>query len=233
MQQSSPTGPSGRKKIEVHPLRLRLIGFLFHLFYNPFAFTYDVVSALVSRGRWRAWTRTAIPRVAGTRVLEIPCGTGNLLLDMLAAGYAPVGADLSPSMLRITRGKLRRARRPTPLVRTRVQALPFPDGTFDSIVMTFPPGFVQEPAALAELYRVLDDEGRLIWVDAGRLLPRDGWNRLIQGGVNLIEGEQHESRLMDFGSRLLEEAGFEPHFETVPDEVSVVVVATSTKRRPG
>src|SRR5450756_83093 len=93
------------------PLRsilLRLLRFAFGLFYNQFAFTYDFVSALVSRGRWRAWTRAAVPRIHGTRVLEVPCGTGNLLLDLRATGYAPIGVDLSAAMLNITHGKLRR-----------------------------------------------------------------------------------------------------------------------------
>ncbi len=211
---------------------LRFLRYAFHLFYNPFAFTYDAVSALVSLGRWRDWTRTAIPRIQGTRVLEVPCGTGNLLLDLLAAGYAPVAVDLSPSMLKITRGKLRHAHAPTPLVRASVQALPFPGGAFDSVVMTFPPGFVREAGTWEELYRVLDEGGRVIWVDAARLIPQGWGSRLVQGFVNLIEGTPQEAQFIGVAREILKRHGFDPQFETVRDSASLVVVGTGAKRRP-
>lgn len=205
----------------------RLLFFAFHLFYNQFAFTYDFVSALVSRGRWRAWTRLAIPRVQGRRVLEVPCGTGNLLLDLCAAGFAPIGLDLSASMLRITRGKLRRARIAAPLARARAQAMPFPSGAFDSVVMTFPPGFVYDPAAFAEIRRVLDDRGRLIWLDSARFVQPGLWSCLVNRWIGFVGGEAGYENLM---RRVLGEAGFEAKIEWVGDDVSVVVVATATKR---
>ncbi len=209
------------RRLWQHGLRLA-----FHLFYNPFAFTYDWVSAVVSRGRWRAWTRVALPHLSGTRILEIPCGTGNLLLDLVAAGYHPLGVDLSASMLRLAHGKLRPAQVGAPLLRARAQALPFPDYAFDSIVMTFPPGFVHEPPVLAEFRRVLARDGRLIWVDAGRLLPRDAWSRILNRSFDVIEGKV---RFEEQAGPLLRRAGFEPKFEMVQDEVSAVMVATAIK----
>ncbi len=204
----------------------KLLRFAFHLFYNPFAFTYDWVSSLVSRGEWRAWTRAAIPRVAGPRVLEIPCGTGNLLSDLIAAGYAPVGADLSPWMLNITRGKLRKAGLPAKLIRARAQTLPFSAGAFDSIVMTFPPGLASDPTVLAEFRRVLDTKGRLVWVDAGRLEPNDLWGRCLNRALDLVGGEGNFERM---AGELLERAGFEAHVEWVRSPVSVVAVVTAIK----
>ncbi|MBI5301962.1 MAG: methyltransferase domain-containing protein [Chloroflexi bacterium] len=201
--------------------------FAFQLFYNPFAFTYDVVSALVSRGHWRDWTRAAIPRIAGARVLELPCGAGNLTLDLLAAGYSPIGVDLSPAMLRITRGKLNRVRLPSRLIRARAEALPFARASFDSLVMTFPPGFAYDPVALAEMYRVLDDDGRLIWVDGGRLLPRDAWDRALDAALNAVSAPSSVNAVLD----VLKQVGFEPQLETVQDEASAVLVVTAHKRR--
>jgi len=241
--------------------------FAFHLFYNPFAFTYDPISALVSRGHWRDWTRAAIPHIVGTRVLEIPCGTGNLLLDLARAGYRPIGVDLSNTMLRISQGKVRakhlpqvslRAERSNlsnrdmetpalqrtqcgasvasshktllamtpPLVRARAQAMPFASAAFDSIVMTFPPSFVFDPDALAELRRILDANGRLIWVDAGRLLPHDAWSRALNAALNATGGEGNFERV---ASEALGRAGFESRVETVRDEESVVCVVIATK----
>ncbi len=207
---------------------LAFLRFAFYQFYTTFAFTYDFVSAVVSRGHWRAWTRAAIPRIVGTRILEIPCGTGNLLIDLVAAGYAPIGVDLSPSMLRITQEKIRRvgAIHVTPL-RARAQALPFPDRSFDSIIMTFPPGFVHDPLVFAEFHRLLADDGRLIWVDAGRLLPHDFYSRLLNRAFDAVGGDYDFSR----GAKdLLARAGFNAKIETVRDEVSTVMIAIATKR---
>lgn len=208
----------------------RLLRFGFHLFYNPFAFTYDPVSAFVSRGHWRAWTHAAIPRIRGTRVLELPCGTGNLLLDMQSAGYSPIGVDLSPSMLNITRGKLKRNGTPRPLVRARAQALPFPDGAYDSIVMTFPPGFISDPTALTEIRRVLDTHGRLVWVDGARFVKPGLWSRLVNRWIGFVGGETEYVELMN---RVLEQAGFNPHVEWVGVNESAVAVATATKETAG
>ena len=209
----------------LHRIPLRALRFGFHLFYNPFAFTYDFVSAFVSRGRWRAWTRAAITRLQGARILEVPCGTGNLLLDLRAAGYAPVGVDLSASMLRITRGKLRGAG-VLHLIRARAQALPFPNGAFDSIVMTFPPGFISDPAVVAELRRALDDRGRLIWVDAARFIKPSLWSRFVNPWIGFGGDETAYELQM---AHALERAGFDAQIEWVGDDESVVAVAVGTK----
>lgn len=151
--------------------------------YTRCAFGYDWVSAVVSRGEWRAWTQAAIPFVRGTRILEIAFGTGNLHLDLHRAGYTPVGIDLSPEMGALTQKKFHAQthvpRTPPRLVRSRVQHLPFPDASFSSLVMTFPPGFVRDLDAMQEMWRVLEPRGVLLWVDAPRLHPRDLWSRFL------------------------------------------------------
>ena len=157
----------------------RGIRFAFHQFYNRFAFTYDTVSAIVSRGEWRSWTRAAIPFVQGQRVLEIAFGTGNLHLDLCAAGYTPFGIDLSSHMHAITQKKMRAQQISPRLARADVCALPFPSNFFSTLVMTFPPGFIFNPAALREMYRVLQTQGVLVWVDAAELDGNDWWNRFI------------------------------------------------------
>jgi ubiquinone/menaquinone biosynthesis C-methylase UbiE len=226
---------------------LALLRFAFHLLYNPFAFTYDFVSALVSRGHWRAWTRAAIPFIVGKRVLEVPCGTGNLLLDLRAAGYAAIGADLSAAMLDITRAKFRRAARlerspgrsvaepkeaeskGAPILSARAQQLPFPNHAFDSITMTFPPGFVRDPRAFAELHRVLRDDGRLIWVDAARLLPRDAISRALNAAIDAVDGST--TPFETFACAMLARVGFESKIERVQDDASVVSVIIASKEQ--
>ncbi|MEP7294461.1 MAG: class I SAM-dependent methyltransferase [Chloroflexota bacterium] len=82
----------------------RLIRLGFHLLYNPLAFTYDWVSWVVSLGAWRCWTGTSLRHLnaeAGATILELAHGTGNLQLDLNAAGYRAIGYDLSAAMGRI------------------------------------------------------------------------------------------------------------------------------------
>ncbi len=160
-------------------LVIRFVRFFYSHFYNRLAFTYDPVSSLVSRGEWRAWTGAAIPFAHGPRVLEVAVGTGNLQLDLRAAGFSPYGIELSPYMLEITRRKLDARGYTQALARGRVQELPFPDASFDCLVMTFPPAFVADPRAMAEMRRVLATGGTLLWVDAPYLYPRDTWSRFL------------------------------------------------------
>lgn len=204
--------------------------FAFHHFYNTFAFTYDSVSAIVSRGHWREWTCAAIPHIVGKRVLEMPCGTGNLLLDLRAAGYITIGVDLSLAMLSLTQNKLQRAGLNAPLFRARAQALPFAAGSFDSITMTFPPEFVYDPKALAEMRRVLRGDGRLIWVDGGRLLPCDVWSRLLNSALVVVDGSAMP--ISKFVCDVLAPVGFAVSIDIVRDETSQVMVIVATKRGP-
>lgn len=165
----------------------RFFRWAFHEFYNRFAFTYDGVSAIVSRGDWRKWTTAALPFVRGPRVLEVAFGTGNLELGLWQAGYHPVAVDLSPYMIEITARKLRARFAGTGLrlARADVCALPFDDRAFSTVVMTFPPGFVYQAQAMAELYRVLEIGGALVWVDAAFLDERDAWGRFLNRAFRL------------------------------------------------
>jgi ubiquinone/menaquinone biosynthesis C-methylase UbiE len=156
-----------------------LLRFGFHLLYNELAWTYDWVSWVVSLGQWRHWQRAVIPRLSGRRVLEIGFGTGDLLVDMTAAGYRPCGLDLSPYMIHIARTKLAQKGMAAPLCQGRVQALPFANGVFDSIAITFPPDFICQPRALAEIGRVLAPSGQLVIVDEGHLLGHGLLGRFI------------------------------------------------------
>jgi ubiquinone/menaquinone biosynthesis C-methylase UbiE len=216
----------------------RLLQFAFHLLYNPFAFTYDWVSRIVSRGRWRAWTNAAMPYLVGERVLDLPCGTGNLLLDLNAAGFAPIGVDLSPAMLHIAQKKLWRPApshperneaqsKNAPLLRARAQALPFAAGAFDSITMTFPPSFVYDPQVWAELYRVLRDHGRLIWVDGGRLKSPSVLDRWLNRAFQVVDGGDEMARRM---TQMLARTDFNSRVEIIEDEFSAVTVVIATRR---
>ncbi|MGB5932207.1 MAG: methyltransferase domain-containing protein [Anaerolineae bacterium] len=161
------------------------MAFAFCRLYNEFAWAYDRVSYLVSRGEWRRWQGAALPRLRGPRILEIGFGTGDLLSEMRSQGHICYGVELSPSMLRIAKRKGVKA----PLCRARVQDMPFQDEVFDSLVSTFPSSFILDPRAQREMVRVLAPGGRLVVVDEGRLLGRDLWSRFLNWALEITSGD--------------------------------------------
>lgn len=149
-----------------------LIRFGFRLLYNEMAFTYDIVSTVVSMGEWRSWQQSALKYLdpnSGKRLLELAHGTGNLQIDLVKAGYDTVGYDLSPYMGRIAQAKMKRQRLTAKLVRGKAQQLPFPTGRFDAVISTFPTDFIFAAETLREINRILGSHGRLIIVPNGVL----------------------------------------------------------------
>jgi ubiquinone/menaquinone biosynthesis C-methylase UbiE len=210
-----------------------LVRFGFRLLYNEMAFTYDLVSRVVSLGEWPCWQRAALrylPDAPGTRVLELAFGTGSFHADMLAHGLQPVGIDLSAAMVRIARGKLSRKELPVRLLRGRVQALPFADASFPAVVSTFPTDFIVEPVTLAEVRRVLIPGGRLVVVINGAFTRRSAATAALdvayratgQHSVRTPMSEAYAALTAHFA-----QAGFDARIAVEPCQrsISVVVVA--------
>jgi ubiquinone/menaquinone biosynthesis C-methylase UbiE len=141
----------------------------FQLLYNQVAWSYDLIAWVVSGGQWSAWRRLALTDLQPGPILELAFGTGGLFVDMLEAGYEPVGLDTSPYMARLAGRRLRQHRLPLLLTRGRAQELPFPSEHFATVIATFPTPFIFEATTLDEIYRVLRSEGRLVVVMEGRL----------------------------------------------------------------
>lgn len=150
----------------------RFVRFGFRLLYHEMAFTYDLISNMVSLGAWRCWQRASLRHLEvepGDLILELAHGTGNLQLDLKHAGYRVVGYDLSRQMGNLARRKLHREGYDANLVRGKAQQLPFPAGTFASVISTFPTDFIVQSVTLDEIYRVLKPQGQLIIVPNGVL----------------------------------------------------------------
>lgn len=161
----------------------RLLRFGFKLLYNELAFTYDLVSVVVSLGAWRCWQRAALKHLttpSGSYILELAHGTGNLQLDLYALGYIPIGYDLSPFMGRTASRKLKQQQLNVRLVRGKAQQLPFSTSSFPAVVCTFPTDFIFMPETLREVHRVLQPGGQLIVVPNGVLTGRGLSDRAIE-----------------------------------------------------
>lgn len=180
-----------------------LLRFFFHLLYHPLAFTYDLVAATVSLGRWKDWVKSVIPFIQGNRILEIGHGPGHLQRVLLSRGLFTVGIDESAPMGHLAKRNLTRrpvstpkpdaafAQPPSPeathhfdyaqtkLTRGVAQHLPFPNGCFDTVVATFPTEYIYDPATLTEAYRVLSPGGRLVILPGATILGRGLMDRLM------------------------------------------------------
>lgn len=87
---------------------------------------------------WRRAAAKAAVDAGGSRFLDVCTGTGETAL-LVARGAAPdsfvAGADFTPAMMREGRGK--RGRDRIVFVAAEAAALPFPDGAFDAVTISF------------------------------------------------------------------------------------------------
>ena len=203
----------------------------FSLLYNQLAWSYDLVSWVVSAGQWRLWQRSALPFLPGRPVLEVAHGTGNLLLDLVSLGLEPVGLDLSPAMGRIASRKLKRRlggnSLPIPLVRAGVEALPFAANSLASVVSTFPTDFIVQAGVIAEFYRVLRPGGAFVCVPAAQITGPALFDRWA-AWLFRVTG-QSPTGLLDPLVARFNAAGFRARLEAVRQPRSRVMVIVAEK----
>jgi ubiquinone/menaquinone biosynthesis C-methylase UbiE len=217
----------------------RVILWGFHLLYNQMAWSYDLVSWVVSLGQWRAWQEAGVPFLNGDDVLELAHGPGHMLLRLQTAGFRVVGFDLSPYMGRMAQRRLRKAGAAVPLVRGKAQSLPFAGEVFDSILATFPAEFIVYPETLAALYRVLKSGGSLVIVPEARPTGQNPlrhfmeWLFAITGQRQAAIDKQGPSQLWMRTRRHFVEVGFEVTIEQVKLEKSIVTVVVARKAVAG
>lgn len=123
---------------------------------------YDLVNRIMTFRldvRWRRLTVRQLDLPAGSRVLDLACGTGDLCRDLEAAGHSAVGMDLS-------RGMLDEARTDAPLVHADALRLPAAANTIDGVTCGFAlRNFASLEPFFAELARVLRPGGRIALLD--------------------------------------------------------------------
>ncbi|GHO43791.1 class I SAM-dependent methyltransferase [Ktedonospora formicarum] len=136
-------------------------------------YLYRFASTVPFAGQWRIWQRLIISRIQGHDVLELGCGLGDLLADMLEVGYACHAVEHSPEMVAAARDTLRKRHvgSESLVIQGTSQALPFSDASFDTVVSTFPSEYIHDPNTIAEVSRVLRPGGRLIVIEGANLLP--------------------------------------------------------------
>jgi demethylmenaquinone methyltransferase/2-methoxy-6-polyprenyl-1,4-benzoquinol methylase len=148
--------------------------------FDAIAPRYDLVNRIMTFRldvRWRKRTVRSLVLPAGSRVLDLAAGTGDLCRDLQAVGHRAIGFDLSYGMLAA-------ARTDVPLVQADALRLPVADGIADGVTCGFAlRNFVDLPAFAVELARVVRPGGRIALLEVAE--PR---NRLLRAGHGLYFG---------------------------------------------
>ena len=134
--------------------------------FDVIATDYDRLNHIMSLGIDKTWRSRAIKQIAGAKVLDIACGTGDFSIAIAKKTDASVtGLDLSEGMLKVMDEKVRKEG-----LQDRISTLqgdcenmPFEDCSFDCVTIGFGiRNFEHRETALREILRVLRPDGKLI-----------------------------------------------------------------------
>ena len=133
--------------------------------FDQVAAAYDRTNSVLSLGNdrfWRVATLRAVAPQRGERILDLAAGTGTSSMAFVPSGAHVVAADFSRGM--IEEGRRRHGDVPNlEFVQADATNLPFADGEFDAVTMSFGLRNVIDPRrALRELRRVTRPGGRIV-----------------------------------------------------------------------
>lgn len=140
---------------------------------------YDLVNHIITLGLDKRWRHAAARECLASkpkRILDLGCGTGDLTINLARLARYEIevtGLDYSQPMLEIAKKKsISMSHKPT-FIQGDAANLPFPDGYFDCVGISF--AFrnltYKNPLALrhlAEVLRVLSQDGRFVIVETSQ-----------------------------------------------------------------
>jgi SAM-dependent methyltransferase len=161
---------------------------------------YDAALNLPLR-KVRRWIAGVLARDGCSPALDICCGTGAQAGELAQAGVRAVGLDLDPGILRYAASR----HSLVPFVRADAVSLPFRDGSFRSIVLTYAlhdKGPEARSRIMSEARRVLAPGGRLVILDFERpWSPKSRAGGLLVTAIERAAGREHFRNGRDFLSR--------------------------------
>lgn len=139
--------------------------------FDKIARDYDRMNHLMTLGLDCLWRRRAVRGLHGN-VLDVACGTGDMVVELLKYGCTVTGVDLSEEMMAIARQKAPAAT----FMLADAEHLPFPDETFDAVTCAFGVrNFVHLEQGLSEMLRVLKPGGTMVILELAT--PDSAWAR--------------------------------------------------------
>ena len=140
--------------------------------FDKIAHTYDRLNRVMTFGLDRRWRRRAVREFSILNsqfsILDVACGTGDMVVELVKRGCTVTGIDLSDEMLAIARKKTASANSQFSILNSQFQkanaeALPFAEGEFDAVTCAFGVrNFVHLEQGLHEMLRVLKPGGRMV-----------------------------------------------------------------------
>jgi ubiquinone/menaquinone biosynthesis C-methylase UbiE len=212
----------------IHPILTRIMRVFFFLLYQPMSWSYDLVSWMVSRGRWKAWVFEVLPYISGSSVLEIGHGPGHLQIALSPKVTKIYGIDSSQQMGQQARKRMINRGYPQKLTRSYAQEMPFPHHVFDQIVSTFPTEYIYDVRMLSEAYRVLKPGGQLIVLPAAWII---GKNPIDRGLAFIFKVTQQSPNWDRSWLQPFIDAGFQTNFEKVTRQTWSLAIITAQKTR--
>lgn len=171
---------------------------------------YDLFGTVISFGRDRAVREKLIELAApapGEKVLDVGCGTGTLALALKSSVRTGEvhGIDASPEMIQVAREKAAKAGSDIDFQVALIEAIPFPDATFDlvtsSLMLHHLPDDLKR-TGLDEIRRVLKPGGRFMAVDFA------AQSHSPLGHLLSIFGHSRGESMVDRVTPMLKAAGF-------------------------
>ncbi|MBU3703581.1 MAG: ubiquinone/menaquinone biosynthesis methyltransferase [Ilumatobacteraceae bacterium] len=149
--------------------------------FDTIAPRYDLVNRIMTFRLDTRWRRRAIRTLAlpaGSTVIDLASGTGDLCVDLRRVGIRPISFDLSFGMLSADRSG-------EPRVQSDILRLPLPDASVDGATCGFAlRNLVDLRSFFDELARVVKPGGRIALLDVG--IPH---NPVIRFGNNIYFGK--------------------------------------------
>ena len=149
--------------------------------FDAIAPRYDLVNRIMTFRLDVRWRRKAVKLLAlpaGSTVIDLASGTGDLCTDLARAGYRPLSFDISFGMLAADRSG-------APRVQADILRLPLPDHAVDGATCGFAlRNLVELPRFFEELGRVVRPGGRIALLDVG--VPS---SKIIRWGNNIYFGK--------------------------------------------
>jgi len=166
---------------------------------------------------------SVVPFIEGNRILEIGHGPGHLQRVLLDRQLVAVAIDESRQMGYLAKHNTDGLAR---LTRGLAQHLPFPSGSFDTIVSTFPADFITDAHTLAEVKRCLSNGGRFIVLPVA--WPKNPFLDWLFRVTGESPSEAVELVMSKFKAPLVQ-AGFETEVRMLDVRSSLLLIVVAKK----
>jgi ubiquinone/menaquinone biosynthesis C-methylase UbiE len=121
---------------------------------------YDYFSRYMEDGARTFYERLDIP--AGSRLLDVACGSGQLALWAARDGLDVTGVDIAPNLVRRAKARAKAEGLKARFIEGDAEALPFEDASFDVVTSLIGAMFAPRPELVAhELLRVCSPGGTI------------------------------------------------------------------------